>query len=102
MSEEDRNNALSRSFYEVLWSQGKLEAILELVMKDFFDHHPLPGVPPWREGLAALVTTWRTAFLDMRETVRDLISEGTKSSAATPCAAPTAASSWASSPRAGA
>jgi steroid delta-isomerase-like uncharacterized protein len=78
MSEEDRDNALSRSFYEVLWSQGNLEAMLELVVKDFFDHHPLPGVPPWREGLTALVTTWRTAFLDMRETVKDLISEGDK------------------------
>jgi hypothetical protein len=59
MSEEDRDNALSRSFYEVLWSQGNLEAMLELVVKDFFDHHPLPGVPSWREGLAALVTTSR-------------------------------------------
>jgi steroid delta-isomerase-like uncharacterized protein len=78
MSEEDRNKALWRRFYEELWSQGNLEAILELVAEDFFDHHPLPGAPPGREGLAALVTTWRTAFPDMRETVKDLISEGDK------------------------
>ena len=76
MSEEDRDNALSRSFYEVLWSQGNLEAMLELVVKDFFDHHPLPGVPPWREGLTALVTTWRTAFLDMCDPCEDLIAAG--------------------------
>jgi hypothetical protein len=59
MSEEDRNNALSRSFYEVLWSQGNLEAMLEPVVKDFFDHHPLPSVPSRREGLTALATTSR-------------------------------------------
>jgi steroid delta-isomerase-like uncharacterized protein len=78
MSEEDRNKALLRRFYEELWSQGNLEAILELVAEDFYDHHPLPGAPSWREGLTALVTTWRTAFPDMRETVKDLISEGDK------------------------
>jgi len=78
MSDEDRNKALLRRFYEELWSQGDLEAIPELVAEDFVDHHPLPGAPPGREGLAALVTRWRTAFPDMRETVEDLISEGDK------------------------
>ena len=78
MSDEDRNKALSRRFYDELWSQGDLEAIPELVSEDFVDHHPLPGAPPGREGLAALVTTWRTAFPDMRETCEDLIAEGDK------------------------
>ena len=78
MSDEDRNKALLRRFYEELWSQGNLEAIPELIAEDFVDHHPLPGVPPGREGLAALVTTWRTAFPDMRETCEDLIAEGDK------------------------
>ena len=78
MSDEDRNKALLRRFYEELRSQGDLEAIPELVAENFVDHHPLPGAPPGREGLAALVTTWRTAFPDMRETVEDLIAEGDK------------------------
>jgi steroid delta-isomerase-like uncharacterized protein len=78
MSEEDRSKALLRRFYDDLWSKGKLEAIPELVAEDFVDHHPLPGSPPGREGLAALVVTWRTAFPDMRETCEDLISEGDK------------------------
>jgi steroid delta-isomerase-like uncharacterized protein len=78
MSDEDRNKALLRRFYEELWSQGDLEAIPELVAENFVDHHPLPGAPPGREGLAALVTTWRTAFPDMREMVEDLIAEGDK------------------------
>ena len=78
MSDEDRNKALLRRFYEELWSQGDLEAIPELVAENVVDHHPLPGAPPGREGLAALVTTWRTAFPDMRETVEDLIAEGDK------------------------
>ena len=78
MSGEDRNKALLRRFYEELWSRGNLEIIPELVAEDFVDHHPLPGTPPGREGLAALVTTWRTAFPDMRETCEDLIAEGDK------------------------
>ena len=78
MSDEDRNKALLRRFYEELWSQGDLETIPELVAENFVDHHPLPGAPPGREGLAALVTTWRTAFPDMREMVEDLIAEGDK------------------------
>jgi steroid delta-isomerase-like uncharacterized protein len=78
MSDEDRNKALLHRFYEELWSQGDLEAIPELVAENFVDHHALPGAPPGREGLAALVTTWRTAFPDMRETVEDLVAEGDK------------------------
>ncbi|MDQ3855881.1 MAG: ester cyclase [Chloroflexota bacterium] len=67
-----------RRFYEELWSQGNLDAIPELIAEDFVDHHPLPGVPPGREGLAALVVMWRTAFPDMRETVEDLIAKEDK------------------------
>jgi steroid delta-isomerase-like uncharacterized protein len=78
MSDEARNKALLRRFYEELWSQGDLGTIPELVAEDFVDHHPLPGAPPGREGLAALVTSWRTAFPDMHETCEDLIAERDK------------------------
>jgi steroid delta-isomerase-like uncharacterized protein len=78
MSDEDRSQALLRRFCEEFWSRDNLEAIPELVAEDFVDHHPLLGAPPGLEGLAALVTTWRTACSDMRETVEDLISEGDK------------------------
>jgi steroid delta-isomerase-like uncharacterized protein len=78
MSDEARNKALLRRFYEELWTKGNLEVIPELVAEDFVDHHALPGAPPGRERLAALVTTWRTAFPDMRETCEDLIAEGDK------------------------
>jgi steroid delta-isomerase-like uncharacterized protein len=78
MSDGDRNKALLRRFYDELWTKGDLEAISELVAEDFVDHHPLPGAPPGREGLAALITTWRRAFPGMRETCEDLIAEGDK------------------------
>ncbi len=79
MSGEDRNKALLHRFYEELWTKGNMEAIPELLTEDFVDHHPFPGAPPGREGLAALVTMWRTAFPDMCETCEDLIAEGDKS-----------------------
>lgn len=79
MSDQARNKALLRRFYEELSSQGDLGAIPELVAEDFVEHHRLRGAPPGREGLAALVTTtWCTAFPDMRETCEDLIAEGDK------------------------
>ena len=65
MSDEDCNRALLRCFYEELWIKGNVEMIPELLAEDFVDHHALSGTPPGREGLAALVATWRTAFLDM-------------------------------------
>ena len=76
MSDEDCNRALLRCFYEELWIKGNVEMIPELLAEDFVDHHALSGTPPGREGLAALVATWRTAFLDMCETCEDLIAEG--------------------------
>jgi steroid delta-isomerase-like uncharacterized protein len=78
MSDEDRNKALLRRFYEELWTKGNLEPIPELLAEDFVNYHPLPGAAPRREGLAALLTTWLTAFSDMCETCEDLIAEGDK------------------------
>ena len=78
MSDEVRNKALMRRFYEELWSKGNLEAIPELVAEDFVDHQAPVGQPSGREELAGLVVMWRTGFPDMQETVEDLISEGDK------------------------
>lgn len=78
MSEEVRNKALMRRFYEELWSKGNLEAIRELVTEDFVDHQAPAGQASGREELGGLVVMWRTGFPDMRETVEDLISEGDK------------------------
>ena len=78
MSEEVRNKALMRRFYEELWSRGNLEIIPELVAEDFVDHQAPVGQTFGREELAGLVLMWRTGFPDMRETVEDLISEGDK------------------------
>jgi predicted ester cyclase len=50
--------------------------IPELLAEDFVDDHALSGTPPGREGLAALVATCRTAFLDMCETCEELIAFG--------------------------
>jgi hypothetical protein len=52
MSDEDRNKALLRRFYEELWTKGNLEPIPELLAEDLVNHHPLPGAAPGREGLA--------------------------------------------------
>ncbi len=78
MSDEARNKALMRRFYEELWSKGYVEARPELVAEDFVDHQTPAGQPSRREELAELVVMWRTGFPDMQETVEDLVSEGDK------------------------
>ena len=76
MSDEERNKALMRRFYDELWSGGDLEALPEIIAEDFVDRQCPPGAPSGREGLAGLVAAWRTAFPDMRESVEHLVAEG--------------------------
>lgn len=76
MSDEERNKALMRRFYEDLWSGGNVGALSEIVAEDFVDHQAPAGGPSGREGLAELVRVWRSAFPDMRESVEHLVAEG--------------------------
>jgi steroid delta-isomerase-like uncharacterized protein len=75
----EANKALARRLYDELASQGNLSLADEIVAEDFVDHNPPgPGIPPGREGLKQVFTTFRSAFPDLRMRVEDQIAEGDK------------------------
>jgi hypothetical protein len=42
-SEEDKNKALARHLMEMVWKQGDLDAVDEMLAPDFVDRSLLPG-----------------------------------------------------------
>ena len=77
MSED--NKAIARRFYSELVNQGDLSLADKLVVEDFVDHNPPgPDIPPGREGLKQVFSTFRSAFPDMRMTIEDQVAEGDK------------------------
>ncbi len=73
----EENKAIIRRLVEEVWNQGKLEVLDEILSPDH-DHRDVstPGLRGGREGEKSLVTTYRSAFPDMRLTIEDLIAEG--------------------------
>src|SRR5947209_16752283 len=75
MSTEE-NKAVLRQFNDEVVSQGKFEAVDELLGPDFVDRTPFPGVPATREGIKMLFIGLRGAFPDLTSIVHDQIAEG--------------------------
>ena len=77
MSEE--NKAISRRFYEEVFTKGNLSALEEFIAADFVDHNPFgPETVSSLEGLKEMFGMFNAAFPDMTLTVEDQIAEGDK------------------------
>ena len=76
MSVEEKHKALVRRFHEEAWNKGNVAAVDEFMAADYVDY-PIPsGLPPGTEGLKQTITTYRTAFPDLKATVDDIFAEG--------------------------
>jgi predicted ester cyclase len=74
----EENKALYRRWFEEVVTGGNLALADELLAPGYVLHFPgLPG-PVDREGHKRLVTMFRVAFPDWRESVDDVIAEGDK------------------------
>jgi steroid delta-isomerase-like uncharacterized protein len=71
------NKTLTRNFYEAL-TEGRLEAIDELVAEDFIEHEATPTEADGRDGLRELFTAMHAAFSDFAMNVEDMVAEGDK------------------------
>jgi steroid delta-isomerase-like uncharacterized protein len=72
VSAEEKNKALARKFFEEAWGKGNLAAVDEFIAADYV-MHPIPsGLPPGPEGTKQAITTYRTAFPDLKATVDDI------------------------------
>src|SRR5215510_13693972 len=74
LSEE--NKAVVRKFVEEVQTKGNLGAIDEMMAVDFVNRSPMPGVPPTREGVKALMGMILAGIPDMKATIHDQIAEG--------------------------
>ena len=72
------NKALTRRFYDEVFTKGNLEVVDELVDDDFVEHEKFPGLPPGKEAIRTFVTMTQDAFPDLQVDVQDLIEEDGK------------------------
>jgi steroid delta-isomerase-like uncharacterized protein len=68
--------ATVRRFNDEVLSQGKLDAIDEIIADDYVEHQAFPGLTPDKEGLRAFVTMFRDAFPDLSVDTVAVVAEG--------------------------
>ena len=79
MSEAQENNkALVRRFLEMVYTEGDLAAIDELLSSDFVDHSLLSGQGGDREGFKRSTAELLAPWSDLRLTIQDQIADGDK------------------------
>ena len=65
-----------RRYWEEGWNQRKWATIDEVVAENHVDHNALPGLPAGREGQKALMSTYFTAFPDLKIVTEDILVDG--------------------------
>ena len=76
VSEAEENKALVRCYFEEVFSKGNVAAVDEYVAPSYVDHSIPSGLPPGTEGLKQEITTYHTAFPDVKATLEDIFAEG--------------------------
>ena len=80
--------------------QRKIEVLDELLSDDFVEHETMPGVPPGREGVKALIGMFLSAFPDMQFELGDIVADGDVVASRMTMTGRIRGSSWASRRRA--
>jgi predicted ester cyclase len=75
---EAENGAVFRRFYEVVWNEGDLAVVDELLAEDFVNHAVGDAPPPHRELYKRGVVDTLIAYPDWALVVEDLVAEGDK------------------------
>ena len=70
----DENKQLVEKFIDVLWREGRLDRIEEIVADDYVDWSLGPE-PAGREALAGFIAGFRAAFPDLAYDLHDMIAE---------------------------
>jgi predicted ester cyclase len=74
---ELRHLAAVRRYFGEVWSEGRLDALDELLTSDYVNHTPSTANPPLGPaGLKPIVAAFRTAFPDLRFTIEDMTVDG--------------------------
>ncbi|MBI5873756.1 MAG: ester cyclase [Candidatus Omnitrophica bacterium] len=67
-----------RHFYSEVLNKGGFNLIDSLVAENYYEHEPLPGYPPDRDGLKQFFIMMRNAFPDLNNDIEFMIVEGDK------------------------
>jgi steroid delta-isomerase-like uncharacterized protein len=78
-SDEEKNTAAVKRFYDEVMNKGNMKAVDELIADNYIEHYvPDPKLPANKAGLAQMMSMFRTAFPDLQVTVEDIIAKGDK------------------------
>ncbi len=76
MSTGASNKEIYRRFIDILFNEGRLDRLGELVAPDYVLHDAPPGTPAGPEAIRQVVTMFRAAFPDLKITIEDQVAEG--------------------------
>jgi steroid delta-isomerase-like uncharacterized protein len=73
------NKALVRRWIKEIWNKGNLAVADEIVATNYVNNDSAAPMPEsGREGFKKHVTTYRTAFPDLKLSIDDIVSDGNK------------------------
>jgi serine phosphatase RsbU (regulator of sigma subunit)/predicted ester cyclase len=76
-SEQEKNKALVRRYFEEVWVKGNLAAVDEFIAPDYVEHPVPPGSPPGgRDTLKQRVAMFHDAFPNMKRILHDIFAQG--------------------------
>lgn len=75
MDDLERNKELVRDSEEA-WNEGRLDDAFEYFADNYKENTPFPGLPPNKEGLKVLLSSFREAFPDAHVTIDVMVAEG--------------------------
>lgn len=72
----DTRKAVARRFFEDAFGGGQLDLLDQILSPGYVDHDAPPGLPPGPAGIRIIMSTFRSAFPDLRFDIEDQVSEG--------------------------
>jgi 8-oxo-dGTP pyrophosphatase MutT (NUDIX family) len=69
---EETNKALVREFFEEAWIKGNVATVDEYMAADHVEYPRPSTLSPGAEGLKQMISTYRTAFPDLKMTLDDI------------------------------
>jgi steroid delta-isomerase-like uncharacterized protein len=74
----EQNKTAYRRFIQVVFNEGRLDILEQLLSPSYIYQDAPPGTPPNADGIRQVVTNARTAFPDLKITIEDMVGEGDK------------------------
>ncbi len=71
----DQNKATYRSFIQIVFTEGRLDAVEEYLSPKYVLHDARPGTSPGRDGVKEIVSAFRSAFPDLNISIEIQVAE---------------------------